>query len=55
MQGGLVNDGAVEGGCAVAFAGEGHALKLIGPPLIEMSLYFDLVVFGGSFIMVRTT
>ncbi len=51
MQGGLVDNGAVEGGRAVAFVGEGYTLEPIGPPLIEMSLDFDLVDCGGSFFL----
>ncbi len=51
VQGGLVGNGSVEGGRAVAFVGESQIFEPIGPPIIEMSLDFDFVYRGGGFLL----
>jgi len=42
MEGGLVAERAIEGGCPVAFVGEGKAFKPVGPLLIKVSLEANL-------------
>ncbi len=49
VQSGLVNDGAVENGCAIAFVDKGHTLKPIGPSVIKVFLYFYLIDCVGGF------
>jgi hypothetical protein len=51
VQGGLVGNGSVEGGRAVAFVGESQIFEPIGPPIIEMSLDFDFVYRCGGFLL----
>jgi len=47
VQGGLVDDGAVDGGGAVAAGGEGQPVEPGGPAVVEVSLEADFVVSGS--------
>ena len=46
MQRGLVRERDRQGGGAVALAREREALRPVGPPVVEVSLYADLVQLG---------